>query len=152
MSKGTSFRVSNESSQREKRETLENDQRVRNGSGSTYFGFAESEASAIGGRFAVESKQRVIGSSGVEYPALPANSPWHCDPVPPEPSLGMPIDAMEPVGTHVEIEKSLREMRDELGPPPGALPDSPTRRGPRSTRLTPSDVSSRPRRPSRKND
>ena len=44
---------------------------------------AVAEQSMVGGRFAAVTKTKVIGSGPVEYPQLPANSPWHHDPVRP---------------------------------------------------------------------
>jgi hypothetical protein len=139
MSKNTSFRVYN-ISQAERRRILKD----------TLHGRAVAEQDTIGGRYAAETRTRVVGSASFKYPQLPGSS-WGNQgaAVPPEPSLGVAIDEMEPTGTHAEIEQSLqslREMRDEAGPPPASLPDSPNRRGLRSTRSTPSDVSRRPRR------
>jgi hypothetical protein len=122
MSKNSSFRVHNESSQSERRAVLRNEREV-----GTYHAFATSEAGAVGGRYGVVSKTRVIGSGPVEYPALPSSSPWASDPIPPEPSFGMAIDAMEPVGTHVEIEQSLQlaELQSGGGINPISPPNGP---------------------------
>ena len=51
----------------------------------------------------------VSGSErGVNYPA--ASGPWGAGPqVPPEPSLGFAIDAMEPTGEAFEVQRSLAE-------------------------------------------
>jgi len=134
-----------ELTQEEKRDTLVNDRRVHK---NTYFSHAHPDE---GGRFATSDKppRFVVGSTPA--PQYPAGPNWSDDPTGVEPPTGVAIDQMEPVGTHAEIEQSLlREMRDEAGPPPAASPDSPNRRGSRSTRSTPSDVSSRPRRLSRR--
>ena len=97
----------NSASQAERLAAHRNDERVRKGG--TYCEIAASEAGAVGGRYAAQSRSTVIGSSPVHYPALPSSSPWAHDSVPAEPSLGVPIDAMEPVGTHSEIQNSLAE-------------------------------------------
>jgi hypothetical protein len=45
------------------------------------------------------------------YPRLPASSPWSSQAQPgPEPPLGFRVDDMEPVGTAVEIERSLAQL------------------------------------------
>jgi hypothetical protein len=74
--------------QRDRRETLQNDVRVRD-QGATFLGFTHSE---VGGRFKVESKEYIVGSEPFpKYPALPASSPWSGnDPVPDEPPLSRP--------------------------------------------------------------
>jgi hypothetical protein len=100
--------VHSELSQSEKRATLANDRRVHKGA--TYHAFATSEASAVGGRFSAEGRQRVVGSASFKYPQLPGSS-WGNQgaAVPPEPSLGVAIDEMEPTGTHAEIEQSIEK-------------------------------------------
>jgi len=62
----------------------------------TYHGHAQSTIDdERGGRYATQgSKQTVIGSSPIAYPAQPENSPWHRDPVPDEPPLGYDINAL----------------------------------------------------------
>ena len=86
-------------SQKEKREVLRNDRRVREAA--TYHSVAQASVDdERGGRYATEgSKQTVIGASPILYPTQPANSPWHHDPVPDEPPLGYAIDEMEPSPT-----------------------------------------------------
>jgi hypothetical protein len=74
----------------------------------TYFARAQADADLAGGRFAKIDARRVTGVP--LYPALPASSPFHHDPVPPEPSLGIDVNAMEPIGTAREIEKSIRDL------------------------------------------
>src|SRR6516164_8716357 len=78
-----------------KRRVMANDRRVMG----TYHSVAASTVDdERGGRFAVEGKQTVIGSSAVAYPQQPSTSPWHSDPCPPEPPLGYSVEAMEPDG------------------------------------------------------
>jgi hypothetical protein len=86
--------------QQERRETLENDRRVREQqqkAASTYFAFAVAEADEPRGRFQNSGgTTTVIGSDGLPaYPQLPPSSPWAGpDMVPPEPPLGYRIDQM----------------------------------------------------------
>ena len=108
MTKSTSFRVSNDASQSERRAVAANDRRVR--TGTTYSEIAASEVGTIGGRFSSEARQRVIGSGPVSYPVLPQGAfPNQAAAVPSEPSLGVAIDQMEPTGTYAEIEKSIEK-------------------------------------------
>jgi hypothetical protein len=66
-----------------------------------------------GGRF--RAKETISGSEqAVEYPRLPASSSWAGDPVPPEEPLGLDVNAMEPCGTPVEIERSLASLAGDL--------------------------------------
>jgi hypothetical protein len=150
MSKNTAFKVTNESSQAERRAVAANDRRVHKGG--TYHQFAASEAGAVGGRFAAESKQRVVGSGPVAYPQLPETSPWHNDPVPAEEPLGVDINMVEAVGTYAEIEKSLAESQSGEGinqaSPPNGLPNDEGR-APLGSNSLPRR-SSRPRRVSKK--
>jgi hypothetical protein len=128
MSKNTYFRVSNDSPQSERRNVIKNDQRVREGG--TYHQITAAEAGMVGGRFAVEAKQRVTGPTPVRYPTLPPSSPWASDPVPREPSLGFSVDALEPLGTAAEIEQSLQDLAGSQGGDRGID---------RSTLLSPND-------------
>jgi hypothetical protein len=147
----TKYSFNNDNPQSVRRAITENDERIRKGG--TYHEFAASEAGASGGRFAARERSTVVGSGPVAYPQLPENS-WGNQgaAVPPEPSLGVAIDEMETVGTHAEIDQSLqslREMRDEAGPPPASLPDSPNDEGRAPLGSLLADVSRRPRRLSR---
>lgn len=84
----------------------------------TYFGRALLDAEPAGGRFAQQSQTRVTGAEPSAVPALPANSPWAHDPLPPEPPLGECVDNnFDPVGTPAEIEASLRSAADDALPP-----------------------------------
>src|SRR5262245_49042886 len=84
--------------QRERREVLRKDRRVREATyHSVVLGSIDDER---GGRYATpDSKTTVVGASPIAYPTQPANSPWHRDPVPDEPPLGYAIDEMEPSPT-----------------------------------------------------
>jgi hypothetical protein len=137
MTKSTSFRVSNDASQSERRAVAANDRRVR--TGTTYSEIAASEVGTIGGRFSSEARQRVIGSGPVSYPVLPQGAfPNQAAGVPSEPSLGVAIDQMEPCGTYAEIkksiEKSLAESKGSEGiKNPSLPPNGPPNGGSRAT-------------------
>ncbi len=89
----------NNATQRERRKIIEET--------SSYHQFALSDEGP-GGRFANQEKKSTTGAAPIPtYPALPANSPWHRDLVPPEPPLDIDVNAVEPVGTEAEIERSL---------------------------------------------
>ena len=60
-----------------------------------------------GGRFADKVSLVVGETPAVQYPRLPAGSPWAGDPVGLEPPLGFSVDAMEPTGEAHEIQASL---------------------------------------------
>jgi hypothetical protein len=92
----------------------------------TLHGRALAEEGMIGGRYAAEAKQHVIGSGQVAYPALPASSPWASDLVPAEPPLGYSVEEQAPVGEVFEIEKSL--AKSDVGEGINSPPASPTKR------------------------
>jgi hypothetical protein len=86
---------------------------------SSYFAHAVADADlAAGGRFVKVNAVKVTGVPAV--PALPASSPFASDPVPPEPQLGVDVNAMEPVGTEAEIAQSVASSF----PPPMRAPTS----------------------------
>ena len=102
--------TSHSDEQKLRRETLKNDQRVRD-QGTTFHQAAISEANENRGRFAATNKETVVGSMPVvNYPAAPN---WAPDPVPPEPPLNVDIDAQEPVGTEAEIAASIAKLDEE---------------------------------------
>jgi hypothetical protein len=83
--------------QRERREVLANDRRVREqqAKGSTYLDHHHSE---LGGRFSSVETETVTGRPSSQPPPLPASSPWAGpDMVPPEPPLGYAVDEMVPL-------------------------------------------------------
>jgi hypothetical protein len=114
----------NLSSRAERRSVVENDGRVR--VGFAYSELAQSESEISRGRFTTQEKSNVIGSGPVTYPALPEESPWHCDPVPPEAPLGVDLGAAPIVGEPHEIQESLLALGD-AGAPSGQ-PDGDGRR------------------------
>jgi hypothetical protein len=122
-------------SQKEKREVLANDRKVREAT--TYHSVAQASVDdERGGRYATEgSKQTVVGSSPIAYPRQPENSPWHHDPCPPEPPLGYSVDEQEPVGEVFEREASAastgQDAGDGDGPRDGTSPRPVTNRFPR---------------------
>jgi hypothetical protein len=88
--------------QAERRATLENDRRVREQqqkAASTYMAFSQVDADEPRGRFQnMSGTMTVIGATAIpSYPELPANSPWHHDPVPNEEPLGHRVDEMSPL-------------------------------------------------------
>jgi hypothetical protein len=85
-------------SQKEKRQVLANDRKVR--ATATYHSAAQACIDdERGGRYATGgSKASVVGASPISYPTQPENSPWRRDACPPEPPLGYAIDEQEPVG------------------------------------------------------
>jgi hypothetical protein len=113
--------VHNPTSQGERRQILKDTAHTR----------AIAEQDLITGRYAAISRTTVIGSS--PYPHLPPTSPWASDPVGPEPPINFQdMSAPEPVGTHQEIEQSLRETSGSEGPSPdpsNVLPDEEQRVG-----------------------
>ena len=89
--------------QAERRETLENDRKVREAEhqrllreGATFHQFAQAFADEVNqGRFAATGAPRVVGSTpnpSMQYPA--ASTPFQSDPVGTEPPLGIDINAM----------------------------------------------------------
>jgi hypothetical protein len=96
---------SDEISQAEKRRILAEDRRAR-----TYFSQAQASANDdAGGRFAATAnKPKVIGASPIAYPAQPEGSPWHSDPLPPEPPLGFSVEDQPTTGEPFEIARSMQ--------------------------------------------
>jgi hypothetical protein len=95
------FPYQNESSQSDRRKTLENDREVR---ASTYLQQAQANVDEDrGGRYAATgSSPRVTGASPISYPQQPSNSPWHHDPVGDEPPLGYSVEDHDAVGERHE--------------------------------------------------
>src|SRR6516165_12133486 len=92
--------------QREKRQVLENDRRVREADErrrSTYHGHALDDEPELGGRFKKVNTTTVVGRSPVSYPQQPEGSPWRSDPCPIEPPLGYSVEELEPVGEKHEV-------------------------------------------------
>lgn len=77
----------------------------------TYFAHALADADLEhGGRFASLSKPIVTGA-GHEYPRQPETAPGNqAALVGDEPPIGIDVNALEPVGTAVEIERSIAEI------------------------------------------
>jgi hypothetical protein len=95
--------VHSELTQEEKRQVLRDTMHTR----------AVAEQGAVGGRWAAETKARVVGSAPFKYPELPPNSPWASDPLPASEPLGFPIDEMQPVGEPHEVAASLGEVNPD---------------------------------------
>src|SRR5215831_20291940 len=84
-----------ENSQAERRRIMLEERRLR-----TYHGQAQASMNdERGGRYAHSGNSTTVtGASPVSYPAQPAGSPCHHDPLPTEPPLGYSVDEQEPVG------------------------------------------------------
>jgi hypothetical protein len=122
-------KIENDTSQSERREILRNDRLAR----STYLDHAIARAEdEAGGRFAKQAPTTVTG--GPQYPRQPAGSPWsqgHV--VGPEAPLGFSVDAIEPVGTPAEVQRSIE--RNEVGDA-AALPHAVSAPGPASAEVS----------------
>ena len=89
--------LTDQEEQTDKRRTLLQDADVRNRSrngdtGSTYL--SHTHIDDAGGRFAQVNAAKIVGQSPAIAAAYPAASSAHQTELPPEPSLGYPIDAM----------------------------------------------------------
>jgi len=94
-----------------RRRVMANDHKVM----ATYHSVAQSTVDdERGGRYAVEGKQTVMGSSPIAYPQQPSTSPWHHDACPPEPPLGFSVDEMEPVGEPAFATSSSVKADDDV--------------------------------------
>jgi hypothetical protein len=80
--------------------------------GKTYMGHALDAELEMGGRFARVNTTTVVGSAPIQYPAQPATSPWHSEPIGPEPPLGYSVDDQEPVGEMFERAPSVISRQD----------------------------------------
>ena len=105
----TKYSFNNDSSPAERR-------RVLRETGASYHDVALSEVGTVQGRYGeLEKSSSVTGGLAHRYPPLPETSPWASDPVGQEPPIGVDINAVEAVGTHAEIEQSLREASGDVG-------------------------------------
>jgi|SRR6516164_411458 hypothetical protein len=124
--------------QEEKLSALLNDQKLakrRNENATTFSSFAQADAAEPRGRFSQIENSNVVGAMPLpHYPA--ASSPWpDAARVPDEPPLNYDINALEPVGTFAEVQKSLASASTHSpdadagdGPAPtGVLSRAPTR-------------------------
>ena len=106
--------------QRERRETLLNDLRVRE-QGTAFAQFAQAEASEVGGRFKSVNQTIVVGDTPT--PPYPAAAYHQHDPTPDEPPLNIDVNATEPVGTASEIQASIERLGETGRDPPGPMRD-----------------------------
>jgi hypothetical protein len=110
--------LSRQEEERERRETLENDRRVReqsrNGDTGTYLSHTHSE---VGGRFAIDEHQTITGVVSPAPPPLPSTSPWSgAQPEPgPEEPLGYEINRLTPF----ELEPSMAQSSVDHAQAPG---------------------------------
>lgn len=110
----TTHEYDNPTTQSERRQVLKD----------TLLSRAQSEADMVlGGRFSKINPTRVTGVP--QYPAQPASSPWHHDPVPATEPLGFSVDQMEPVGEHHEVQASLDTAAPAAAVSSGGPPSSP---------------------------
>jgi hypothetical protein len=95
-----------EISQREKREILKD----------TFLSRAQADAEIEAqGRFKKQSPMMIVGAP--QYPRQPASSPWHSDPVPPEPSFGVDIEFVGDLGGASPAQASTPCAVETIGPP-----------------------------------
>jgi hypothetical protein len=103
---------------------MENDRKIM----SSYLDHAQASADDLAGGFAAASPQRtIIGSAPIAYPRQPQNSPWASDPLPPEPPLGIDINAMEPTG-EVHEQKASEAIAGDAAAPGAQSADGGLRR------------------------
>jgi hypothetical protein len=112
--------LSKDEDQRERREVLENERRLRSQrdrEASTYL--AHTHLDDEGGRFSVINSATIVGREPFpKYPEQPSTSPWHHDPVPDELPLGFSVNDMVPL----ERDPSVVEV--VTGPAPADAPFS----------------------------
>jgi hypothetical protein len=106
------FPYQNESSQSERRRTLENDRKAR----LTYHEHAQSDPELeLGGRFKQLTPTSVTGVGPSPIPQQPSNSPWHHDPVPMEEPLGFSVEDHDPVGEPHELARDAADTPSTAG-------------------------------------
>jgi hypothetical protein len=130
--------LSKHEEQLERRETLENDRRVRE-QGTTFTRFAQSEAAESRGRFTAHDTSTVIGGTPTPASAYPAAFLNH-DPVPDEPPLGVDINEMPTCGEPHELAASISRplgpsMQAKATPNPAAPHDASPHAPPSSSAL-----------------
>jgi hypothetical protein len=116
--------------QAERRETLENDRKVREQTGTF---LSHTHLDDIGGRFAAISNPHIVGSTPI--PKYPATGSHQHDPSGVEPGLGYRIDqmALEPFGSSQDGSRVTdgaeappdhsRSMSEHAAPSPSRPPD-----------------------------
>jgi hypothetical protein len=119
---GGSMTTSHEREQEERRAYLENEKLLREKAAddrraSTYLAQAQAAAEDIGGRFKQVSPMTITGATPIpQVPMQPEGSPWSQQwPEGPD-EFGVPIDAMEPVGSEAEIERAAEILREQADP------------------------------------
>jgi hypothetical protein len=115
----------NETSQAERRATLDNDRRA-----STYLSHVH-DADEMGGRYKAVHTQTVIGKQ--EQIQYPKGADWCCESAGVEPPLNYRIDDMEPCGEYAEVAASLNALGDVAASP---FPATSTKGGASSDRLS----------------
>jgi hypothetical protein len=130
--------TSHSDEQKLRRETADNDRKVREQEPATMHEFAMAEANIELGRYSAMGKQNVVASRPDVAAVYPAAAAAHQVQLPIEPSFGVDIDYVEPCGTAAEIEASLRALKV----PDGFSSLSPVVTGPASAAplVNPPDV------------
>jgi hypothetical protein len=100
MTRHTDYEFNNDASQAEKRRVLRNDR------ANTFAGIQETIDAEGSGRFSKHTTD--TGSQPYPRAALPA---WHVQ-LPPEPPLGIDVNAVPVVGEHFEVEASIKAKSD----------------------------------------
>jgi hypothetical protein len=109
---------SKDQEQRERREVLDNDAKVR---GDTFFSRAQSDADELsgGGRFKRQTPVTVTGTEAVPlFPRLTSSSPFAGDPVPTEPALGFSVNELPVIGGSPEVVAPDMPVDDGLSRQP----------------------------------
>jgi hypothetical protein len=120
--------LSKQEDERERRETLENDRKVREREhqrllrqGTTMFQHAQSHANdEAGGRFAAVNPTTVVGAQPPTYPQLPSSSPWSGSQ--PEPGPEPPLSVHENPALEPSTASSSFPVEDPGGAPSSASP------------------------------
>jgi hypothetical protein len=102
-SRTTDLALSQSASAEEKAAILQNEKRLN-----TRAAMQAVLDPTLAGRFAKEAKAdfTVGRDPTVQYPRMPATSPWACDAVGLEPPLGFSVEEMEVVGSTEEAERA----------------------------------------------
>jgi hypothetical protein len=94
--------------------------------GATRASYNNVVAPAAGGRFARELPERTVGEAPfVDYPRLPAGSPWSQLQPPPEEPTGYEIDLVPAVGEQFEIDRAAEVAAGLVSPPPDSAQAGP---------------------------
>jgi hypothetical protein len=101
--------TADEISQAERRRIMADERRMK-----TYHGHALDGEPELGGRFKKVNTTTVVGTDPTV--AVPTQLPWHSDVCPPEPPLGIDINAQEPTGEKFEQASVTGTVTEGSGP------------------------------------